>query len=82
MIPGQPTKNLLAFARYSQNRAPFIFGVRSSCKQAFPLRAINKFNRTVVLQSKPLGRVCDCDSRSLRSACDLQKKLMLLWLQT
>ena len=36
-----------------------VFCVGRACKQAFAFRAINKFNRTVVLQSKPLGGICD-----------------------
>ncbi len=73
MIACQLAKDVLAFASHLKNRSPLVARVHCSRQKPFVLRSIDKFDRTVVLQSKPFGRICNRDNRALRRACYLQQ---------
>jgi hypothetical protein len=78
----QPTQHLLAFRCDLQDRAAFVRGIVSSCDQTFALGPIDEFDSAVMLQPEAFGRVGNGDSLPLRGSRNLQKKLMLLWVQS
>jgi hypothetical protein len=77
----KPAQHLLAFACDLQDRAAFVRGILRSCEEVFALGPIDKFDCAVVLQPQALCRVGDGDNLPLRGSRNLQKKLMLLWVQ-
>ena len=77
----KPTQHILALTCDLQDRAALVRGILRSCEETFVLRPIDEFNCAIVLQPQAFGRVGYGDSRPLRSSRNLQKKLMLLWVQ-
>jgi hypothetical protein len=82
MFTRQLLQNLSPFAREAQNGSAFVFLIRSSLDQIFPLRPVDQFDGAVVLEAEPAGGIGDCHRRSLGSSSNLQQQLMLLRLQT
>ena len=52
-----------------------------SLDQIFPLRPVDQFDRAVVLETEPVGRIGDCYRSSFGSTSNLEKQLVLLRLQ-
>jgi hypothetical protein len=82
MIVSEFAKNQSAFASNAQDRSPFVLSIRCSVQQSFAFGAINEFHGTVVLQPEPLGSIRDRYGRRFGSSYHLEKKLMLLRVQS
>jgi hypothetical protein len=79
---GKPTENARALARDAKKRAALVDAVDVAREKTFALRAINKLDSAVVLEAETLGGVGDGDLGASGRAGYLEKKLMLLRLQS
>ena len=78
----EPAQHILSLACDLQDCAPFISGILCSYEEAFALRPIDEFDCAIVLQPQAFCRVGNGDDLPLRGSRNLQKELMLLWVQT
>jgi len=72
MIVCEPVKKKSAFARKPQDCPPLVGGILGARQESFVLRPIDKLNRAVVLQAKPLGGIRNRNDRILGNAGNLQ----------
>jgi len=82
MSARQSAQEPVAFSRHTENRSSLVFRVRDTRQEALEFRAVDEFNRAIVLQAQAIGRIRNGRDRAYGSACNLQKQLVLLGLQT
>ncbi len=82
MVSRKLPKNDSSLPGYVQNGASLILRVRGPSQESFAHRAIDQFDRTIVFQTKPFGRVSDRDRGRIACTSYLQEELVLLRLQS
>jgi hypothetical protein len=82
VVTGQPAQKLPALVRDMQNGPAFVAGVGLARQKALAYRAVNEFDRAVVLQSKAFGGIRDGHGCPLGCAGHLEEELVLLGLQS
>jgi hypothetical protein len=82
VIAGEAFEDATALAGDTEDGAALVDCVLGAGEEALTLGAIDEFDDAVVLEAEAGGGVGDGYGRRFRSACDLQKKLMLLRLES
>lgn len=81
VFAGKLLQDLPPLTREAQDSTAFIFFVCGPLDQVFPLRPVDKLDRTIVLEAQPIGRIGDCYWCFVRSTRNLEKQLVLLRLK-
>jgi hypothetical protein len=82
VVTGESVKKLSALARETENGAALVILVDGSFDQVFALGAIDQLDGAIVLESEAACGIGNRNGRVIGSTGNLEKKLMLLWLQT
>jgi len=82
MVASKLTKNLGAFASDAQDRSTFVLDISPAFQKSFALGTVDEFYSAVVSQRQSLGGVRNRHCRILGCSSHLEKKLMLLRLQS
>src|ERR1700739_3160058 len=82
VIAGEAFEDSAAFAGDAEDCAALVFEIDGAGEQAFGLGAVYEFDDAVVFEAEARGGVGDADGRRFRCSGDLEKKLMLLRLES